>query len=719
MLSYLYVLKYNNYYNRIIKKEASIAEYLDKDLDYVYYQKINFYPKDGVSTTQVLNNISLVDISTKDYLIVANSSNNIISRWFIIESMQTRAGQYELTLKRDVIVDKYDEVMDADVYVEKATVSSNDVAIYNQEQISFNQIKKQEKLLKDKTSNAWIVGYYDASISEDKEVLVESVGVDCPVYSTLSEWEYYSYLNNSYNLVTDIKEIVATSINGLFNVLSGRNEIPGIVDKFYETHNYTNDVSLKNLDGKYIKVGTQYKKISVSEDEIKTNFIVVDGPSTNFFTFVQNALRGETLTDVDTKINYIKYTVTLTDVNFAGATFDFPHTANALEDAPYKMFCIPFSKIQVNGSSVAPYYFTLDNPFSTSLASSIAKALTKEVVYDVQLLPYCPINDIFVGTTVNISSLTSGEDYIEVKNNNEVLSIIFFPKRSTFSFDININLEEADTAVSKKIQNQCDMYRLCSPNYSAMFEFNLVKTGSIKKLNVDCTYKPFAPYIHINPVWSKLYGEDFNDARGLILQGDFSLPIVNDAWQQYQVNNKNYLNSFNRQVESIELNNKYAMVGDIAGAVGGSVQGAATGAMVGGVAGAIVGGVTSAAAGVADVSINEKLRRDALDLKKDQFNYSLENIKALPNTLAKVSAFDANNKIFPILEYYTCTDQEKEIFRKKLEFNGMTVMRIDKLSNFIIGNKNYTKGKLIRIDVDEDFHFVNDIADELNQGVYL
>jgi hypothetical protein len=78
------------------------------------------------------------------------------------------------------------------------------------------------------------------------------------------------------------------------------------------------------------------------------------------------------------------------------------------------------------------------------------------------------------------------------------------------------------------------LYRLVSPNYSGQFEFNLSKmfTNTVS-FNVDYTYKPFNPYIHINPVFSGLYGNDWDDARGLICGGDFSLAVVNDAWTQY------------------------------------------------------------------------------------------------------------------------------------------------------------------------------------------
>ena len=50
----LYILKYNNYYNRTIKKEDSLTDYLQYQLGNVI-QGVSFNPGDGVATQQVVN----------------------------------------------------------------------------------------------------------------------------------------------------------------------------------------------------------------------------------------------------------------------------------------------------------------------------------------------------------------------------------------------------------------------------------------------------------------------------------------------------------------------------------------------------------------------------------------------------------------------------------------------------------------------------------------
>ena len=153
----------------------------------------------------------------------------------------------------------------------------------------------------------------------------------------------------------------------------------------------------------------------------------------------------------------------------------------------------------------------------------------------------------------------------------------------------------------------------------------------------------------------------------------------------------------------------------------GGVAGAAAGAKTGNpIAGAVMGTAASAIGGALDVKYGEMLRNDALDLRVDQFNYSLQNIQALPDTIAKVSTYDANNKIFPLLEYYSCTYQEKVAFLNKMIYNGMTIMRIGTLNEFMDTERHYFKGRLIRCEaLADDFHILTAIADELYKGVFI
>ena len=178
--------------------------------------------------------------------------------------------------------------------------------------------------------------------------------------------------------------------------------------------------------------------------------------------------------------------------------------------------------------------------------------------------------------------------------------------------------------------------------------------------------------------------------------------------------------SFNRQIQNIEVQNNVARVNDILGASVGTLAGGAGGAKIGGGAvGLAVGGVVAAGAGIADVAINEQLRAENMDYTKDMFGYQLGNIKAVPDSLSKTTAYTKNNKYFPFLEYYTCTEEEKNALKNKLKYNGMTVMAIGTISEYLKPEESYIKGRLIRLVGDYDNHYVNELSQELYKGVYI
>ena len=61
---------------------------------------------------------------------------------------------------------------------------------------------------------------------------------------------------------------------------------------------------------------------------------------------------------------------------------------------------------------------------------------------------------------------------------------------------------------------------------------------------------------------------------------------------------------------------------------------------------------------------------------------------------------------------------EKQALTNKLLYNGMTIMRIGNIKDFL-GQKNYVSGQLIRLTgIDEDSHVVAEIAQEIKEGAY-
>ena len=285
--------------------------------------------------------------------------------------------------------------------------------------------------------------------------------------------------------------------------------------------------------------------------------------------------------------------------------------------------------------------------------------------------------------------------------------------------------------MSRKLANECDLVRLVSQNYSAIFEFSPAKSGGVDGFLADCTYKPWAPYIHILPKLKGLYGDNFvsiDDARGLICGGDMSLPQLSNEWANYQLQNKTYQEMFDRQIKNMDVQNdvnKQAalaqlfaapITGGAAGAAAGAQVKGLTGAAVGGIIGAIGGGIT---AGV-DYSNTLRMMEENRSYAIDMYGYNLQNIQAVPTSLTKTSALTYNTRVWPFIEYYTCTESERNALKDKIKYNGMTIMKVGQLSSYPLGEDNFYKGQVIRLpDSRIDGHMAFEIYNELNKGVYL
>ena len=156
-------------------------------------------------------------------------------------------------------------------------------------------------------------------------------------------------------------------------------------------------------------------------------------------------------------------------------------------------------------------------------------------------------------------------------------------------------------------------------------------------------------------------------------------------------------------------------------------EGFKTGAKVGGLYGAALGTLVSAGAAAygsaliasANMNFNYRQMAEQRALMLDKFSLQLGNVQALPYTLTKVGAFDIDSTCFPMLEFYTCTEEEKEAFRNKITYEGMTLGIVDMLGNYL-ANEGYLQAQLIRNEaIISDTHMLEDIDAELNKGVYL
>lgn len=166
-------------------------------------------------------------------------------------------------------------------------------------------------------------------------------------------------------------------------------------------------------------------------------------------------------------------------------------------DAPYDMFCMPYSdslQIKVGTADAV----TASKELALTFANNIAR---NSSIYDMQLLPYCPIvnSDIEDDTIVidNTSAVSPITEQPSGGGDVNTIGYVLHANKSTFSR--TIALEEPVVISDYKIENETDLYRLVSPNYNGVFEFSAAKNGGISQIQIQCTYKPFNSYIKVFP----------------------------------------------------------------------------------------------------------------------------------------------------------------------------------------------------------------------------
>ena len=594
----LLLLHYNNYFNRIIKKEDTVAKYMNADAHYRVASNINFNPGDGVNTSLVLGlgqNGTLFDVEEFDYLVAYEIVDNITkidSRWFILEQDRKRSGQYELTLKRDVIADNYNDVVDSPIYLEKGFINDvNDPLLYNSESMNLNQIKQLEIPLKDETQSGWVVGYIPSDAFPKVEPAYDRVEkkVTIPMSADitvngLSSWSYWKYCsaNPNYKFMADNagKRKVTVKIrsqrvwassgrtarcdmvtanytfypnssdsgtysqvnSGFIENSSGSWNFPqwyqdygpvtfsqgtinsSICGKIFDPvrNNSAFNTSLNAILGNGISIGdtselrrlqdkiildsstNTYYRISVittsASNPITVNSSVSGGQAA--LTALKNAmyypngaggsLQGEYATFTASNSS-TSYAVQLTNVGVS-LYVDLNSDRAHLNDAPYDMFCIPFSdtlKLKYGDTQ-----FTCSKNVALSMATEIAKDLGSKSVYDVQLLPYCPNRTLIVksDSPSTVLDLTGVKyDLIKESVTNDPKSAVIWCTESTFQVPITTESSvveftpTADVPSKVSIENYYAMMNEYISSINYRMAISAVNQNSILVYKVDKT----------------------------------------------------------------------------------------------------------------------------------------------------------------------------------------------------------------------------------------
>lgn len=790
-MKYLHFLKYNNYANRIFKFESSVSDYTTNGTPILTIADVKLWnPNDGIYTEITTPNET--DFSTEpDYLITSDDEFNVDSRWFIIEAVRLHRGQYKCTLKRDVFAEAWDDLMQATCNIDRAILNKYSPLIFNPEPISVNQILDTETLIKDQTRVPWIVFYGESQPSPVTAAINYNYDYTGSSITTFAAQNTFNYLSDNEHDIQAVLNYVSQAPGGYASSNKLRLLPYGIqfdgADASYWLQNVLYPINITNPDAvpnlaadfkaQYtLKGSAEAEATYAMNDKIffdtttskhyrlhanYTNAVevseVMPSAYTSMLTKFRNILTnctditfasGHSINDVEARnfrLIYWYRTMTLTYeelTEYPTIDAQVPASSYVPTDAPYFMWCMPYGTVKVKYTIGGnPLYLFTDKDVNLAVAQAFARANSTNKLWDVQILPFCPLPDEFI-TGLGEITVPAGETHLtDVSTMTETIEGVTAPIGFIFScpktsFKRQIRFPVKITPDDPKISDITEVYRLYSPNYGSSFEFSLAKNDGLSGVNVRCTYMPIQPYIRVAPIWGGIYGNSTqeDDVRGLICGGDYSMARVADAWVSYQEQNKNFESIFNREISHMDVARKYERINQIVGSGVGVLTGAGAGAFLGNsiggkvptAIGAGVGAAGAMATGITDVVLSESMYRENKSYATDMHNLQLGNVQAMPVSLARTTAFHIDNRYFPILAKYKCTDEEKKAVVDFIVNRSMNVGIIDKPGNYMniwsYDGKNarvFMQGSIIKIDSKFDVHLIDELNAEFQKGVYL
>lgn len=765
--SNLLFLKYQNEFNRLINPiGALLTDYYSPGDDVYLLAGVNFHQRNGIITEQVLPKD--FDVSGYDYLLVADAESangrTIVSRWFITGKEDDRNGMCVVSLKRDLISDFFDDVKKADFMMVRGnldfgnvgTVSATrkvDPLLFQPEGKEYNQVKKNVYYLNrfglsHGSEPTWIIGYVAKNIKGYQTVEIPEVG-GLITFGKVWGLEF-----------SDSK--IQSNIDDAFDIVA----MPYL------------DCKIQYTDGG----GTTH----VYQQSAKASLAIMTSLAAKGLFYDIQLVPYITGMGSDIVINTNNGNVVATTSNFS--TPNSGLQINHFEPFEYGVYKgnYPGDAQCAHSSSSITVEFPADWPTGGTLESVVFVSDTGatevsdwhwwegKTTYSLKNSRYKFVS----GTDYNVSGTTitfvdpqlkddlfnmmdNGKAHLELvykygSNPGNIQPLLMSLAKSKETFSLSHGAGNiAQTAI--KEENELKLYRLVSPNHNGIFEWSPAKDFCIREsgttTNWNCTsssfdvaldLKPFDPYIRVCPNFtpgstgtirqSGLYGTQLPHGRGLICDGDFSLTMPTSAWQQYKLNNKTFASSFSRELTTLDKKNMADTIKDATLGIGGATAaGAVAGAKFGGAYGAIAGAVAGVGIGGYRLAKNIALRQDQVDKMKAEFNMNIRSIMARPDSITKVSPLDPDNTLFPCLEVYEATDEEKAQFRAKMRLTGMLANKETTIESqmtnvtvqypLVIGADSYQyfEGSIIRMPsaTDATPEMIEEINNQLSMGVYL
>lgn len=562
--------------------------------------------------------------------------------------------------------------------------------------------------------------------TQDNRNFKYTINRDCDtVEFTVHIW--FGLLNSYYriklNVGTKTVEHVETTENILLNrydslyyyltTLADWNELATALNTVYKVDNNVKDKDIINkYDGEVFAQNTNLYKIvandMVNSDSLNNennNAIIQALEKLCAGAIIMANIQNAELWKNNDIVTYQKNTTRELGAEILESTeIDLPMEIQ-LDDLNMCCITIPVGVNTVLVNNGTEYTMSRDSILSL-LTEGFTNAGTQ--IYDIQVLPYCPyseLNSKYLGqessTSIDISSVANK---VEIKGlNNQVVYYGFSIRNASGGYYGKLEIQ-VDNIKMDSITKFC---RIVSNDHQQAFDFKPSSNNGLQYIYLEYSLRPLSTIYRIVPVFNNnsLYGGNYKDTRGLIWKGGFSVSQVTNAWTEYKLQNSTFQATFDREIQNLEyINDKKTTLENlqynlgVAGDIVNTVQGGTTGFMFGSMSKKsnipIIGAGVTAVAGLANTALNatrnyynkqtaQDLRAESIALKKDLFALSNQAIQARPNTFANGTELSTLTNGKAYIEYYDCSETEKEQIRYYLQLQSYTVNAFGSISGYL------------------------------------
>lgn len=685
-------------------------------------------------------------------------------RWFVTGITQLRTRKYQISLLRDIISEHPEIWSNEEAYIIAGIAS--DFNKYKRWNLPFTNTKVKQERFNFGGKSSFFVYYVneqklsnDSTLSEENLLIkganipgIGSANVDYEV-TNLNEIPSFEYVNaGNVNLWTnhkaDTRFKMARGFTYVYTYTNG-NMSDGVRNDSYYNSNY-------------VILGTYPGVVDVNTNNCKTNFATaVNNFLSNYETSLGSTISQSEVNDllqyVDKNIfnstNSKMYTIrcysNVTNYNQDLSQAQTGSLSSALQNIDWGGASLG----DKNGSyftfksSSTTYNFTLEEIGTASTYDfnfmAGARKLPKSAVKCVNIVSSGSILDSDIAQALMQAQL-NGINGIAVENDKiisdganvgRIIDIQYLPFSVATQTSENIKINNTNMIAQflsnddytyytnlpdlTNINKETDTIKIVSPSRASQFLFRPYDNDGNMEFTTKITLKPYASIIYIRPSTKGLLINDWDDKDCLIINEDFSLTNVTNAWTQYIYNNKNYSNIFERELQGREFERTWERRIEQAQRKADEWSGrnissqkarTYTGNLpiVSSVAGAIGAGFideTYMQMAQLDRQYNEAVYQEGMSLSRDMFEYQMENIQSQPNIPSKITTIDVKFLDGVYLEFYSTNDTELLAIQNYYKYNGNRIDAYGTFSNYwgwfvkgkIIISDNYTQPEIDEI----------------------